>query len=70
MLTWTTTEAHHAAHKGVTYRVCENFIPVPPGRYLALASYTDGNGRLWESVLGAFKTVYEAKAACENEAKS
>lgn len=70
MLTWTTTEAHHAAYNGMYYRVCENFIPVPPGRYLALASYTDGAGRLWENVIGAFPTLERAKTACEQEAKS
>lgn len=70
MLRWTVTECDTAtAPDGTVYTIRQMTFGVR-NRYVAVRSYCEDNGRLWESTVGTFDSRLAAKTACENDAKS
>lgn len=69
MLTWTTVEECRAVSRNGTYRVFPNWDR--RGKpFVAVLSYFDTDGRLFNHVVGQFDTVAAAKSACEIDSKS
>lgn len=68
---WVQVECHEAIDsQGRTYRiVCSPNLLRTGKDWVAICSFEDKRGKLWEHIVGSFGTVYEAKAACEKDCK-
>lgn len=68
MLNWRQVECWQAeTPSGSVYQISESWIPGK--RYIAVLNFQDRYGRVYSHVVGLFDTVYDAKKACESDAK-
>lgn len=55
---------------GRTYRVIRSPHLLRTGKdWVAICSFEDARGKLWEHIVGSFATMGEAKYACELDSK-